>query len=429
MNKTLKRIVLISLFALFFIIGSITIFYAQGYRFDTDTLSIQKVGAIFIKTIPGEASVTIDGEPVDKSYWLFNSGKLIQSLFPKDYSVVVSYPSYRTASLDIKVLPSLVSELSHVLLIPEQNEAIINDVYQAEGLLSKSFPLLKTVNQNLYFGGTKIGKYEPLAVSSDSESLLVSNKSGVYYIKMEKGDQFTITTSTLTLTIKDATYLLDEKSQKVFAISKNKIYSIQDKTKPITLYSATSTIENPTSRTNRLAWTETRKDGKFIIIYNKSNNNIETFSLNEPISVTSLKWQTDDQILIQGANGDVYIFSTGNKSLNKITSDAILSAVSLDSKKIATVGKDRLEIFMENGKYLRADTSSLGIPEKLSWVQDSGHLVYKAGGNVYLVDIDTLLAKNFQLISTAATNFWYDYSENTIYLYRNANLERIKLEN
>jgi hypothetical protein len=110
-NKTLKRIVLTSLFGLFIIIGGITIFYAQGYRFDMATLSLQKVGAIFIKTIPGEAQVTLDGEPVDKSYWLFNSGKLIQSLFPKNYEVIVSQPNYLTARFNILVLPTLVSEL------------------------------------------------------------------------------------------------------------------------------------------------------------------------------------------------------------------------------------------------------------------------------------------------------------------------------
>ncbi len=428
MNKTLKRIVLISLFALFFIIGGITIFYAQGYRFDTTSLSIQKVGAIFIKTIPGEAAVTIDGEPVDKSYWLFNSGKLIQSLFPKDYQIVVSYPKYRTINLNIKVLPSLVSELSHVLLIPEQNEAVINEVYQAEGLLSKDFPLLKTVNQNLYFGGSKIGKYEPVSVSSDGLSMLANNKTGLYYVKRDRDDVVSVTTSTLTLTPKDAVYLLDEKNQKVFAFTKNKIYSIQEKTKATIIYSATSTITTPTSKLNRLAWAEQQNGKGVIVVYNKSNDNSETFKLDEQISIASIKWQTDNQILIQSMNGDIYLYPLGSATLNKITSEAILSDISLDSKKIATVGRNRLELFMENGKYLRVDVSSLGIPEKLSWIQDSGHLIYKASGKIYLIDIDTPVVENFQLVNEA-DNFWYDAAENIIYIHRNANLERIKLEN
>ena len=428
MNKTLKRIVLISLFALFFIIGGITIFYAQGYRFDTTSLSLKKVGAIFIKTIPGEAAVTIDEEPVDKTYWLFNSGKLVQSLFPKDYKIVVSYPNYRTINLSITVSPSLVSELSHILLLPEKTEPIINEISPVEGILSKNFPLTKTVSQNLYFASSKIGKYDAVSVSNDGTNLLASNKTGLYYFKKDSDGLVSKTTSTITLYPKDAKYFLDDKSQRVFSFSQNRIYSLQERTKPVLIYSSTSTIETIAIQSNKIAWSEKQKPGITVIVYNKSNSSVETFKLDEPINIAELKWENDNQVLIQSVSGDLYSYTLSRNSLNKITSEIIITAISADSKKMAAVGKNRLEIFMEDGKYLRSDISSLGYPEKLSWLKDSGHLIYKASGKVYLIDIDTPIVENFQLIGEM-DNFWYDLDENTIYIHRNSNLEKIKLEN
>ena len=428
MNKTLKRIVLISLFGLFIIIGGITIFYAQGYRFDTATLSIQKVGAIFIKTIPGEAQVTLDGEPVDKSYWLFNSGKLIQGLFPKNYEIVVSQPNYLTAKLTILVLPTLVSELSHVLLIPDKNEIIASDAHQAESALSKDFPLVKTANQILYFSGSKIGKYEPVAVSNDGTKILVSNKANLYFVKKDRDGLVNISTSTLTLYPKDATYLFNENEEQILSYTANKIYIIQERAKPALIYSASSTIETLTVNSRRIAWLEKRNLEQMIIVYNKTNNKIDVFPIAEEVKISKLKWQANDRLLIEDENGDTYSYSPGSSGLNKIGSQTLFTKDSPDSKKIATVGKDRLEIFMENGKYLRTEITSLGLPEKIVWHQDSGHLIYKAGGKIYLIDIDTPIVENFQLIGTA-DNFWYDSSEDSIYLLHSANLEKIKLSN
>jgi hypothetical protein len=237
-----------------------------------------------------------------------------------------------------------------------------------------------------------------------------------------------MSTSTLTLYPKDAKYLFNESDEQILSYTSNKIYIIQGQSKPSLIYSASSTIETLTVNSRRIAWLEKRKVEQVIVVYNKSNSKIDIFPITEEVKISKLGWQTNDQLLIEDENGDAYSYLLGGSGLNKIASQTLFTESSPDSKKITVVGKDRLEIFMENGKYLRTEISSLGLPEKIVWHQDSGHLIYKAGGKIYLIDIDTPIVENFQLIG-AADNFWYDSSEDSIYLLRNANLEKIKFGN
>lgn len=427
MNKTLKRIVLISLFALFFIIGGISVFYAQGYRFDTDSLTVKKVGAIYIKTLPGEAQVTLDGEVIDKSYWLFNSGKLIQSLFPKNYELIVSNPNFKTAKFNILVSPSLVSELSHIMLIPEKPENSIKEVYQAEGQLSAAFPLTKKTDQTLYLAGSKIGKYEPIAVLSEGNALLASAKSNLYYIKKDSKGKIEISTSTITLYPKNAVYRLSERNEGVVSFSDHEIYNLQNKNKPVRLYASTSTITHPTINQEKIAWIEeSNNSAQKLIVYAQSSGKSAAYQVTTETKMADLKWQPDGKLLITDSAENLYVYSEGDANPNKLTTKAKLVSASPDSKKIAVAGSDRLEIFMENGKYFRANISSVGYPEKIIWLKDSGHLLFKASNNAYLVDIDTLVPDNFQKISEA-DGLWYDMDEDSIYVLLNATLNQYKL--
>jgi hypothetical protein len=426
-NKTLKRIVLVSLFALFFVIGGISVFYAQGYRFDTDSLTVKKVGAIYIKTLPGEAQVTLDGKVIDKSYWLFNSGKLIQSLFPKNYELIVSNPTFKTAKFNILVSPSLVSELSHVVLIPEKPENSIKEVYQAEGQLSEIFPLTKKTDQTLYLAGSKIGKYEPLAISNDGSAMLASGKSSLYYIKKDGKGKIEISTTTITLYPKNATYRLNERNEGILSFTDHEIYSLQNKNKPVRLYASTSTITIPTINEEKIAWVEeSNSSTQKLAIYNQGSGKTNNYQIATEAKIAELKWQPDGKLLIVDSSENLYVYSEGDANLNKLTTKAKFISVSPDSKKIAVAGSDRLEIFMTNGKYFRANISSIGYPEKIIGLKDSGHLLFKAINNAYLVDIDSPIPENFQKISEADA-LWYDIGEDSIYILLNAVLNLYKL--
>lgn len=426
MNKTLKRIVLISLFALFFIIGGASVFYAQGYRFDTTSLTVKKVGAIYIKTIPGEAQVTLDGEVVDKTYWLFNSGKLIQSLFPKNYELIVSAPNFKTAKFNILVVPSLVSELSHIMLIPEKPETSIKELSRHEGNLSANFPLTQKADQTLYFGTDKIGKYDPIAISEAGNVMLASGKSGLYYIKKNGNGTMEISTTTITLYPKNATYRINERNDNILSFTKNEIYSLQNKNKPTRIYASTSTIAHPAISKDKIAWTEeSASSTQKLVIYTQSNGKTASYPVATEAGIIALRWQSDGKILIVDNEENLYLYSEGNPSASKLTTKAKLAAASPDSKKIAIAGVDRLEIFMENGKYFRANTATIGSPEKIIWLEDSGHLLFKANGIAYLVDIDTLVPENFQKISEA-DGLWYDTSENAFYILLDSTLSKYK---
>jgi hypothetical protein len=80
-------------FSLFLIFGPILIFYSLGYRFDFEKKRITKTGGIFIKALPKEVEISIDGKIKEKVDPLWGS-LLIENLLPKKYKIRVEKEGY-----------------------------------------------------------------------------------------------------------------------------------------------------------------------------------------------------------------------------------------------------------------------------------------------------------------------------------------------
>ncbi len=110
----------------FLILGTVTVLYAQGWRFDVNTWSIKKVGGIFIKIYPRDASILLDGIPVQNASWLLQSGTFINNLFPKTYALTLRKEGFHPWTRRIAVTPSLVTEVSNAVLVPSlAREAVL----------------------------------------------------------------------------------------------------------------------------------------------------------------------------------------------------------------------------------------------------------------------------------------------------------------
>ncbi|KKP90713.1 MAG: PEGA domain protein [Parcubacteria group bacterium GW2011_GWA2_36_10] len=65
MTKNTRRFTYLSFFLLFFIIAPILVFYGLGYRYNFAKKIIEKNGAVFVKSYPSKATITID-QKIDK---------------------------------------------------------------------------------------------------------------------------------------------------------------------------------------------------------------------------------------------------------------------------------------------------------------------------------------------------------------------------
>ncbi|MCX7661926.1 MAG: PEGA domain-containing protein [Candidatus Omnitrophica bacterium] len=105
------------LFVFSFAIGSpIIIFYSLGYKFDSQTKYFQKTGMISIKSMPQGAEVYLQNKNLKKF-----TPCILRELLPGEYKLRIEKEGFYPYEINVKVEPSLVSELN-IILIPKIEE-------------------------------------------------------------------------------------------------------------------------------------------------------------------------------------------------------------------------------------------------------------------------------------------------------------------
>ncbi len=107
------------IFIVFFVVSSIiAILFAQGYRFNFNSLKIVKTGGIFIKTSTDNAKIYINDKYVESTSGILSHSALISGLTPKNYNVFVYKESYYPWNKTIDVKNGMVTELNSIILFP-----------------------------------------------------------------------------------------------------------------------------------------------------------------------------------------------------------------------------------------------------------------------------------------------------------------------
>jgi len=116
-KKTRSILFLICLF-LFLLIAPSVIFYSQGYRIDINSKKITQTGGLFLKIIPKQVEVFIDGKLKKKTDFFFGSA-LIENLLPKKYKIQVKKEGYYLWEKNLEIREKEVTEAKNIVLIPE----------------------------------------------------------------------------------------------------------------------------------------------------------------------------------------------------------------------------------------------------------------------------------------------------------------------
>jgi hypothetical protein len=121
MQLRTRRILFWSLIPCFVIGGTGMVLYSQGYRLDPSSQEVTKVGALYVRGYPREATITLDDQRLDTgSWWPLQSGTLIGSLVPGKYRLHAESPGYQDWEADIVIRATLVTERKSLTLFPEQ---------------------------------------------------------------------------------------------------------------------------------------------------------------------------------------------------------------------------------------------------------------------------------------------------------------------
>lgn len=123
MTKKTRTIIFLFCFILFVIGGPSVILYSQGYRININAKEGEKIltstGGIFIKTLPKQVDVYLNGKLMEKTDFLFGS-VLIENLLPGKYALEISKEGYAPWKKTLTVREREVTEAKGVILFPSE---------------------------------------------------------------------------------------------------------------------------------------------------------------------------------------------------------------------------------------------------------------------------------------------------------------------
>jgi hypothetical protein len=443
------RFFLIFLLSVAFIVfGFGAVFYAQGWRIDFKTFKTLKAGAIYVRPHPSKAQIFLDFKPIKRGFSFFDSGILINSLFPKKYLLEIKMAGYKEWKRHIEVLPSLVSEVKYAVLVPEDSLELNNINFPTSTISffligpDNNFIFLDNKN-NIFYNKQTIFNSKIIDTKEDLSAILTYNlKDKNYFLwDLEKS-----TLTNLNLIFKKiipnfnfeninfskdyANELLLWDSQKIstFDISKNKINIITTSTAALasasskisttTIFSTSSlSIINALSSKMWLVWVE------YDISQNVSNLKIlQRILSNQKINLVPLPFK-NEKILIKNNtlfilqnDGSLYKYDLMDQKLNSLASDVRNFYLNDDATMLLAQESNAFEVFnlKDPTDYWRFDMSDSKDIIKISWFKDSRNIFLYYKDRVLFLELDDLKKENVQTI--ALTNYGeYDKKTNRFY--------------
>ncbi|MDE2001714.1 MAG: hypothetical protein KGI60_04095 [Patescibacteria group bacterium] len=181
-----KRRILFYLFTLIFVLITVSaLFYSNGWRFDWETITINQLGGIYFAKIPDGATLTIDKVDLSFNPNFFRSSIVIANLFPKTYTAHVVKDGYQSWTKEINVEPALVTEVTPVVLLPQQPDLSapvaekISDFWTGPGNT-----LITLKNGKLSFGTHTLPGSSVVAWSTDGSAVLTEQKNTYYLVHL-----------------------------------------------------------------------------------------------------------------------------------------------------------------------------------------------------------------------------------------------------
>jgi len=173
-----RRQIFYTLVALFIIIGGGVVFYAQGWRLDFMTGHFEKVGGIYIRTYPENASIYLDGGPIQNQTGFLSAGTLISDLLPRTYNISLKSAGYDDWQENAAVSPAVVTQFKYAVLVPTEGTPVTSSTRIATlQLIARLQPTSTTVdpfdtNQKIITAQNNIAIFDIAAAMTTASATL-----------------------------------------------------------------------------------------------------------------------------------------------------------------------------------------------------------------------------------------------------------------
>jgi hypothetical protein len=374
---------------LFLVFGPTLIFYSLGYRFDFEKKKITKTGGIFIKALPKEVEVLIEGKTKKKTDPFFGS-LLIENLLPKKYKVRVEKEGYFPWEKELEVEEEKVTEVKNLILFPKDLNfyQILNGVDQFWILPNQKELVLKEREGEKWV-------LKSYSLEKKLKSYLASQ------------DDFGRESEFLELNFGEPDQI--EIAVKIKGEIKNFVLDLKKSPPQI----------------------KEKKEGKIpenAICFKKFGGNFYFFDksgylfkreerLNEePLnSIENCKLEIFDGLIFLESAGNLYFLR--EEKFEKIFENLKGIGAFPDSKKVAIFSDYEIWIF-ENGKIEFLNRFSEKI-EKLYWFNEN-YLILLSGGKIKISELDKRDKINvYELAEISGEGFYFNQQNKRIYFKRN----------
>lgn len=120
MNERARKILFLSFLIIFLVAAPTLILYFQGYRIDFTNKKLTQTGGLFLKVIPKQVEVYLDGKLVKKTDFLFGS-VFIEDLLPGKYQIDVKKTGFLSWSKSLEIKEKEVTKVWTIILFPEKS--------------------------------------------------------------------------------------------------------------------------------------------------------------------------------------------------------------------------------------------------------------------------------------------------------------------
>lgn len=428
MSPHFRSVVLSLLVLVFFFLGGAAVLYAQGWRLQLQPLSVDKVGGIYVRTYPADATVNLNGKPIPKTAGIFERGILSGSLFPGDYELAASREGFKSWSTNLAVKPSLVISRSHLVLIPNKPVTSTSGVAAIYGLGND----LAFVNSGgrIYWKDRPVTGDIPLLTLGNGQALVTKARDGYYLTESGSASSTNISRifPRLNLSARSTSTLLNIPGNGLSFL----VWS------PATLQLANTVTARATpleenakdisavaAAETRIGWTtyDTAKKASFISIFDLPAN-ASTLALDfVPGRTTKMVWTGRNSMLLLQDDGSLYSIAPGEGSRIKVGRSVRTFAYSDREASYAFVDDSGLNIV--SGR----DYAFVKIPDpktvtSLTWYRDGFNLFIGYPSNVLFLNTEGPDLRN-DLIVARTGSFAYLPGPNDFYYIDKADLKTL----
>lgn len=419
MRQSDRRKTLWFLVFLFVVAGGGAIFYAQGYRLDLSPFAVQKIGAIYVKSFPGNASVYLDGKQVEKtrhifgtSFFFLQGGALINDLSPKKYVLTLKSDGYRDWSETLEVKPSLVTEAKYAVLMPEKPEGVSTTTIAAFWLAGRNI-ITQSPAGILKSGGKILPGSRILDKSADGRILTSDQNGNVFEYNLNTGSSVNaaVALAAKNLNAGRFTKISLGEGGGILLLGERNVYLLNLGSGTIINATRTSSsslvMAAAVSSPDLIAASAYNAAGNtsVILLYDKSSRATSTYP-------TPLRGKTVQMALRNGRLGIIQnegSFYYGDpRSVNgliSLASDTQNFSFADNLNTAAVQGKNALEIIPLSGNvedYARLVPPNPSQIQNISWYSDGHHLFLSYADKTLFLDTgDIKLEHLYQIDSTA----------------------------